>query len=80
MKTSKSNSVLRVLVASIVLLGAAFQTNVAEASCNVSKDGATFTCSGDESTCRVDGLFGDAVVCSGSQMALKVETQKASID
>ncbi len=72
MKTSKSRIALRALVASLFLLGAALQTNVAEASCTVSSGGITVKCSGEEGTCRADGIVADAVVCSGNQLSVKV--------
>ena len=78
MKTSKSKTALRVLAVSLVLLGAAFQSHVAEADCTVSGTGVTATCSGDSGQCRLDGIISEPVFCSGNQVA--VQFKKVSRD
>lgn len=76
MKTSKSKTALRALVASLVLFGAAFQTNVAEAGCSASGSGITVTCSGSEGSCRIEGVVPTVLFCSGNQVAVEVDMKK----
>lgn len=77
MKTSKSKTALRALVVSLVLLGAAFQTNVAEAGCTVTGNGVTVSCSGEEGICHVNGVAQYPVSCTGNEVAVKAtELQK----
>lgn len=79
MKTNRSKTALRVLVASIVLLSAASQGNEAEAFCDFKVGGTTYRCWGTEGSCHFD--FGESsLVCDGTEIAVLAEKQLNLMD